>query len=214
MKPVTNQIYHVLNKSIAGYKIFNSGYDFQRFLEISLYYQGNNVLSFSHFVKHKQYKNELSKLVGSHREKRVEIIAYCLMPTHFHFILKQLEDSGIPRFLSDTLNSYTRYFNTRYKRKGPLWQGRTKKILVQTDEQLLHLTRYIHLNPATAYLVDKPQDWIYSSYKEYLNNSTQPQICKFNNLIEIDTHDYKEFVSDTIDYQRNLKKMKDLLTEL
>ena len=73
--------------------------------------------------------------------------------------------------MGDILNSYSRYFNTKQKRKGPLWEGRFENVLIKTDEQLLHLTRYIHLNPVTAYLVDQAKDWQASSYNEYLENS-------------------------------------------
>ena len=66
------------------------------------------------------------------------------------------------------LNSYTRYFNEKIKRKGPLWEGRFKKVLVNSDEQLLHLTRYVHLNPVSAGIVEKPEDWPCSSYREYI----------------------------------------------
>jgi putative transposase len=214
MKTVNGQVYHVLNKSIAGYKIFNNRSEFDRMLERVIFYQSKKREKFSTFNKRKDYKNELKELTTLDGEKEVEIIAYCLMPTHFHLLLKQLTDNGISNYLNILLNSYTRYFNTKHKRKGPLWTGRSKKLLVETDEQLLHLTRYIHLNPATSYLVDKPGDWSYSSYKEYLkttNNSLK--ISKFDDLLDIDTKRYRKFVEDTVDYQRNLKKIKDLLLE-
>lgn len=214
MKLVTGQVYHVLNKSIAGYRIFNNDSEFNRFLETSVYYQSKNSLRFSDFKEHKNYHEELVKLALSKREKIVEIIAYCLMLTHFHFILKQLKDNGISKFLNDTLNSYTRFFNARHKREGPLWAGKTKKVLVETDEQLIHLTRYIHINPTTAYIVDKPEEWKFSSYMEYLNkNQKEFRICKFDDLMDINPDSYKEFAEDRIGYQRDLKKIKDLLLE-
>jgi putative transposase len=84
--------------------------------------------------------------------------------------------------------------------------------LVETDEQLLHLTRYLHLNPTTAYLVDNPQDWPYSSYQQYINEA-QPGLCKFSDLIELDNQQYRQFVADNLDYQRQLKYIKDLIIE-
>jgi hypothetical protein len=63
------------------------------------------------------------------------------MPTPFHLVLGQAADQGIFRFISNTQNSYTRYFNTKPGRKGPLWEGRSKSVLVKADEQLPHLTR-------------------------------------------------------------------------
>ena len=211
MQLSTGQVYHVLNKSIAGYKIFNNKSDFDRLLEAIAFYQCKNSERFSYFNREKNYRQKLEKLVYTNKEKHIDIIAYCLMPTHFHLILKQLQDNGISKFLNNSLNSYTRYFNTKYKRKGPLWQGKTKKVLVESDEQLLHLTRYIHLNPTTSYLVDKPEDWTYSSYKEYIRISgNHIRFCKFDTILDINAEEYKSFVTDTIDYQRSLKKVKDL----
>ena len=121
----TGNVYHVLNKSIAGYKIFNTDQEFHKFFETIIYYQAKRQLSFSDFIERKNYQSKLTELLDPDREKYVEIIAYCLMPTHFHFILKQAKDNGISKFLNDALNSYTRYFNAKYKRKGPLWEGKT-----------------------------------------------------------------------------------------
>lgn len=144
--------------------------------------------------------------------KVVEIVAYCLMPTHVHLILKQSEENGISHFVNNILNSYTRYFNTKHKRKGPLWESRFKSKLVETDEQLLHLSRYIHLNPVTAFLVDKPELWRYSSYREYLCFESAGT-CNFNKLINISPQDYKKFTEDRISYQRELARIKDLIME-
>ena len=214
MKLVNDQVYHVLNKSIAKFKIFNDDIDFNRIIEATIFYQSKNPDKFSVFNRQLNYKQKIKKLTCSDRKNQVEIIAYCFMPTHFHFILKQLKDNGISKFLNDILNSYTRYFNIKYKRKGPLWQGKTKKILVKSDEQLLHLTRYIHLNPTTSYLVGNPEDWAYSSYKEYIRiPGNHIRLCKFDNILDINTEEYKSFVIDTIDYQRDLKKIKDLILE-
>jgi len=214
MDLVTGRVYHVLNKSIAGYEIFNDDFEFNRFLETFVYYQSKNNLKFSEFSNHKEYYSELVDLALLDRERYIQMIAYCLMPTHFHFIIKQLKDNGISKFLNDVLNSYTRFFNTKHKRKGPLWVGNTKKVLVETDEQLLHLTRYIHINSTTAYIVDRPEDWKFSSYMEFLNKSDKEfKICKFDDLLDINPDSYREFINDRIDYQRDLKKIKDLLLE-
>ena len=214
MITVNGYVYHVLNKSIAGYKIFNNSSEFDRMVETTLFYQSKNLESFSLFTRRKNYKHDFEKLVNSKREKIVEIIAYCFMPTHFHFLLKQLKDNGIPEFINILLNSYTRHFNTIHKRKGPLWEARTKKIFVETDRDLLHISRYIHLNPSTSYLVDNPEDWEYSSYKEYLGISDNSiKICNFQEVLDIDNKKYKKFVENRIDYQRDLKEMKDFLLE-
>ncbi len=121
------------------------------------------------------------------------------MPTHLHLILAQLKDEGISLFMQNLLNSYTRYFNVKNERVGPLWQGRFKSILIQSDEQLLHLTRYIHLNPTSQNLVEKPEDWKYSSSNEYLWREDDV-LCNFKENIKIDPNPYRKFVEERQDY--------------
>jgi putative transposase len=136
------------------------------------------------------------------------------MPTHIHLILKQAQDGGIEKFVGLISNSYSKYFNIRHARKGPLWEGRFKNILIENDEQLLHLTRHIHLNPATAFLVNDPGDWKYSSYNEHVETTaSDKRLCNFSNILKIDPVLYKKFTLDQIDYQRQLAKIKRLTLE-
>lgn len=212
---VVGKIYHVFNKSIAGFKIFNNNSEISRIIAVICYYQrGKPPLRFSEFIRSAK-ENHLNETIPlPAKEKLVEIIAYCLMPTHLHLILKQLKGNGISVFMSNILNSYTRYFNTKINRKGPLWEGRFKNVSVETDEQLLHLTRYIHLNPVTAYLVNKPEEWPASSYQEYLLKvNDKDRICKYEDILEIEPTSYKNFVEDIASYQRELATIKELLLE-
>jgi len=214
---VNGEIYHVFNKSIAEYKIFNNDPEFLRMIDVICYYQREKPdLKFSDFVRTPQVKNNQlpPRRWGKRgKNKLLEIIAYCVMPTHLHLVVKQLQENGISTFMSNAQNSYARYFNTKHKRKGPLWEGRFKSVLVETDEYLLHLTRYIHLNPTTAYLVEKPEDWLVSSYREYLLSVGNSRVCKYEDILDIGPKDYKEFVEDRISYQRDLAKIKHLLID-
>lgn len=215
---ITGEIYHIFNKSIAEYKILNDSADFLRLIETLRYYQKKKrkVLSFSHFYRSQERLMQYPKgkeIIDQDRNI-VNIIAYCLMPTHLHLIIRQLEEKGISIFMSNILNSYSRYFNIKHKRKGPLWEGRFKRILVENDEYLIHLTRYLHLNPVTAHLVDVPEKWLYSSYNEYLSNfSIDSRLCKYDDVLDIKPIAYKEFVEDRIAYQRELAKIRNLLLE-
>jgi len=183
-----------------------------------VYFQIENPPSkFSNFIRHKAVINsgffQIFDLIAKDEDKIVQIIAYCLMPTHIHLVLKQLKDGGISTYLSNVSNAYARYFNTCYKRKGPLWEGEFKNVLVKNDDQLLHLTRYNHLNPVTAGLVKKPEDWQYSSYLEYLNSDNIRRFCDYENILEIDPKKYRVFVEDRISYQKELSIIKKLLIE-
>lgn len=209
---VVGQIYHVFTKSIARFNIFNNDNEFFRIIEMLRYYQQENpALKFSKFINIKDKTMEKSLI--SNNNNLVGIIAYSIMPTHIHLILKQIKENGISNFMRIVLNSYTRYFNIKHTRKGPLWEGRFKSVLVKNDEQLLHLTRYLHLNPVTAYLIEKPEDWIATSYKEYLSKINDNQICEYQEILEIEPKEYKKFVEDRISYQRDLGKIKDILLD-
>jgi len=210
---VTNEVYHIFNRSIAKYTIFNNDAEFNRMRELFRYYMWENRrLRFSKWKELKTDTSSQDDLDGLN--KLVIIIAYCVMPTHIHLVLQQRKDNGISVFMSQISNSYSRYFNVKYKRKGPLWEKEFNNVLVEDNEQLLHLTRYIHLNPSTAYLVDNPQEWPASSYGEYLGKvSKKDRICEFESIINISPSEYKEFVEDRVGYQRDLANIKHLLLE-
>lgn len=213
------EVYHVMNKSIAGYKIFTSPRDYIRMVQMLRYFSSASPLpKFSQFLQH-----ELTKELGFERyfeeefrdgKNHIQIIAFCLMPTHIHLVVKQLRRNGISTFMSNMLNSYTRYFNTKYKRKGPLWVGRFKAVLVESDEQLSHLTRYVHLNPVTAKLRDRSEGWDWSSYREYTaNRKIRYPLCQFQELIHMQPREYQLFVEDQASYQRELAEIKHLVLE-
>jgi len=207
-----NQIYHIFNKSIADYKILNNKSDYERMFYLMRYFQIENPpTKFSYFMELKEVQQigffNYFDIITRDQTIIVEIIAYCLMSTHIHLILKQLISPGISDYMSNILNSYSRYFNTKHERKGPLWEGKFQNVPVENNEQLIHLTRYLHLNPVTAHLVERPQDWKFSSYNEYIGN-TDRLVCQFNNLLEIMPKNYKKFVNDRISYQRELALIK------
>lgn len=208
----TGSIYHVLTRSIAKYKVFNTDSDFSRFVESIKYYKKNiKDIHFARFLEMEQKTREA--ILDSKSDNKMRIIAYCLMPTHIHLILVQDKDGAISKFMSDLLNSYTRYFNTKMGRKGPLWESRFKSIKVGKDEQLQHLTRYIHLNPVSINLVNKPEDWKYSSYSEYIGLGRKDLICDWNDFLEIKPAIYRRFVEERIEDQKKLSKIKKVLLE-
>ena len=212
------ETYHLFTRSIADFVIFNNDNDFDRMQQLIKYYSIDNKIKFSDFIAYRNVQkngfNNTLNAISKNKEKLVQVIAYCLMPTHIHLILRQLTDKGISKYMSDFLNSYTKYFNTLHKRKGPLWESRFKNVLVETDNQLLHLTRYIHLNPVTAELVNKPKNWLFSSYGEYIDNVRDSVvICHFEDVLEVRPSSYRRFVDDQIGYQKELAKIKRLLLD-
>ncbi len=132
------QTYHIMNKSIAGFKIFNSKGDFLRMLNLLRFHQKEqmpiNFHSFNEALKAKKKFRKEINLENLHNA--VIVIAYCLMSIHLHFVLQEVKKNSISRVMINILNSYTKYFNIKHDRKGPLWEGRLKKVLIEDDEQL------------------------------------------------------------------------------
>lgn len=106
---------------------------------------------------------------AENQKELVKIFVYCLMPNHFHLLVQQLADGGITAFVSNLANSYTRYFNTKYERIGALFQGAFKAKLIENDEYLLQVSRYIHRNSCSL-LQWQNKMYPYSSYRYYLSS--------------------------------------------
>jgi putative transposase len=215
---VEGEVYHICTKSIAGFNVFNNDSDFERMQQLIKYYKTNNDAKFSDFIVSKSVQeegfNNFLEIISKDKDLLVQIIAYCFMPTHIHLILKQLSKNGISDYMRRILNSYSSYFNTLHQRRGPLWESRFKNVLVKDNEQLLHLTRYAHLNPVTAHLCNNPNKWQFSSYKEYLSEiDDNSKICQFDDLLNIKPSQYRKFVNDRISYQRELSKIKKLMLD-
>lgn len=213
------EVYHVMNKSIAGYKVFNTDDDYTRIIQALEYFSIADPLpKFSYFL---QRSREVGKTFSAYldqcfpKPKRLtRLVAYCFMPTHLHLLLVPLTRDGVAKMMSNVLNSYARYFNIKHKRQGRLWSGPFKNVYAGSDEQLWHLTRYVHLNPVTAHLVEKSEDWPFSSYREYITPSkvTWP-LCDYREMLDIKPRVYRLFVEDQINYQRELAEIKALLLE-
>jgi putative transposase len=99
---------------------------------------------------------------------QVAVIAYCLMPNHYHFVLRQDGEHPLSGFIQAVFNSYTKAFNKLCSRSGTLFEGPFRALHVAEDEYLLHLCRYVHRNPLEAGLVTSLDDWPYSNYPEWI----------------------------------------------
>jgi len=215
--PLVNEdFYHVFNRGIARAPTFMSIANYkQAMLALSYYRFLNPPMSLSRFKK--LAVEERRKLLDDLQEtkKFIEIVSFVLMPNHFHFLIKQIRDNGISKFISQFTNSYTRYFNTVFDRVGPLFQGVFKSVHIETNEQLLHVSRYIHLNPVASNVIRVKDLFFYpwSSFPDYLDSKSslvwmEPVLGQFK------THQaYKKFVLDQVDYAKELEKIKHLIIE-
>jgi putative transposase len=100
--------------------------------------------------------------------EQVEILAYCLMPNHYHLLVRLKSDGFGRRVMQPFGVSYTKAVNKQQRRVGPLFQGPFQAKWVDKDEYLVHLSRYIHLNPVVAGLVARAEGWLFSSYQDYV----------------------------------------------
>lgn len=206
--PFSNQqVYHVYNRGSEKRRIFDDRRDYKRFLKTLVYYQLEGPKpKLSHFFKYQSFK-------PTKTQKIVEILSYCLMPNHFHLLLKQIKEGGITEMITKVSLSYTKYYNTKYDRIGPLFQGEFKAVLIESDEQLIHISRYIHLNPIVSFLVKDLNRFDWSSYLEYLNNVEG--LCSKEDVMGFfkSPKEYEKFVLDQVDYGQQLELIKHKLIE-
>lgn len=172
-----NNYYHVYNRGVEKRRIFEDREDYQTFLKyLELYLSPISVLT---TLKPPPKLNILNHNVSD----EVELVCFCLMPNHFHLIFKQITSEGITKLMRQISTAYSMYFNKRYQRVGPLFQGIYKAIEIDSDEKLIHLSRYIHRNPLERGASLKDFQW--SSYTYYaLGNppvwlETQPILSHF-----------------------------------
>lgn len=214
---VAGEIYHVFNRSVARQPIFLTPKDFSRAIECMKFYLHDNLpLRFSHYNRlPKEQKDQMSDVIKN-SPPIIEILTFCLMPNHVHFLLKSITEKGIVQFMSNFQNSYAKYFNLKTDRSGTLFQAMFKAVRIETDEQLIHVNRYIHLNPATAYIIsniDELEKYAWSSYPHYLSSS--PSFVNKDFVLSFfkNISAYKQFIANQVDYQRKLDKIKHLIFE-
>lgn len=195
---VEDGYYHVYNRGVAGGKIFQDKEDY-------LYFSG---LFARHLSKEPQKDSKGRPYVWFQPE--VSLLAYCWMPTHYHLLIHQATERGILQLMMSVCTAYTMYFNKKYRRRGPLFENNYRASLIQNDTYLMHISRYIHLNPhAHGY-----KTWPYSSFQDYTGHrytewvSAEPIISLFASVPE-----YEQFTADYEAAQRELDAIKHQLAD-
>ena len=160
-------IYHLYNRGVEKRDIFLDAQDYRVFLR---YLKDALMSPAASKRKQKTFKIKTTTFHGVPRPPKnfygvIELLAYCLMPNHFHFLIRQKEERVMKNFVQSIGTRYSMYFNKKYKRVGTLLQGPYKAVLVGEEPYLLHLSRYIHRNPAEH---GTNLETAYSSYGEYL----------------------------------------------
>lgn len=172
------EYYHVYNRGTDKRIIFKDEKDYQRFIKLLYLLNNKDSIEFSLATNKLTYKEIFDFKRGP---KLVSIGAYCLMPNHFHLLLKEEEEKGISIFMLKLLTGYSMYFNKKYKRAGSLFEGAFKATHLDADDYLKYIYSYIHLNPVK--LIDhewrkkgiddiaKAKDFLYKyQYSSYLDS--------------------------------------------
>lgn len=210
-KYVENGFYHIYNRGVEKRTIFEDEQDYGVFLSYLKNYltpKDINLLqqNLASTLTTWHEKDEILKLAKLNNfSENIKLLAYCLMPNHFHLLIKQTETNTIDRFINSLNTRYVMYFNKKYKRVGSLYQGVYKAVLLDNEPQFLHLSRYIHKQ---AIKIDTP-----SSYPEYLGlrrtewvnpKEVLPYFSKSNPSLS-----YESFIKQEDDY----KTLKNLTLE-
>lgn len=216
---IPGEMYHIFNRSVARQPIFVTDYDYQRAIDVLEFYSYEKPqMRYSHYRRLPLVqKKELLKSMSANRQKLVQVLCFCLMPNHFHLLIREISENGISRYMRYFQNSYAKYFNVKNDRAGALFQEMFKAIHIETDEQLIHVARYIHLNPLTSYIVRDFEDldnYRWSSYNVY-TGQTKSDFIDTQTILAFFRfpEKYIEFLKDQIDYQRQLENIKHLLLD-
>jgi putative transposase len=164
----TGEYFHVYNRGVRKTTIFDTQANYAYFLRRAQSFLDN---------------------------ESVRVVCYCLMPNHFHFLLEQVQQGGISKFIQQVCNSYAKALNKQRGQSGHIFESKYKIKLIDSDGYLIWLSRYIHRNPPEAHIARRCGDWHYSSYRHFIgmgkNSIVSPGavLSRFTS-----TDEYRQFV--------------------
>ena len=177
-----DNIYHIYNRGVEKRLLFLNNNDYSRFIQ--------GLVIFNDIKPALNFKYKIDKIENSAKKKKplVNILAFCLMPNHFHLLLQPREDNGITKFMRKLCVGYANYFNLKYQRVGSLFQGKFKSVLIDDESQFTYIPYYVHLNPLDLIYSDwrnkginepkKALDFLgsykWSSYRDYIGKRNFP----------------------------------------
>lgn len=177
MKIVPGEYYHIYNRGNNKQNIFIEKRDWIRFLFSILYFQSSINFpqagrSTSCFVKSSAFDIKRDIIMEILANRHVELINFALMPNHFHITVRENKENGISQYMHRILTAHTKYFNLKYGKTGHLFQGPFQIVHIKENEQLLHLSAYIHRNPREFKQWKNKEDaYPWSSYQDYIKEN-------------------------------------------
>lgn len=196
------EIYHVLNRGVDKRKIFLDNQDYFRFIHDLFEFNDEDRVNttFYYFNKSNDIASRKIDLKKERKSRKllVDIHAFVLMPNHYHILLSSRKEAGISKFIKKLNMGYAKYFNQKYERKGALFEGRYKFILVKDDAHFIHLPFYIHLNPLDLSFsgwrereiknyeksINFLENYRWSSHLDYLGKKNFPSVINKKLLLD------------------------------
>jgi putative transposase len=209
------EYYHVYNRGVDKRKTFQDERDYWRFLDsIVLMNEEKDGL----MIAWRDYKEfhpigtikDFLKLSLRSNKPLVDVVAYCINPNHYHFILKQVAEKGIERFMFKLGTGYSMYFNKKIKRSGSLFQGPFKAVHISSNDKLLYLSGYVNCN-SEVHGICKAEKYRWSSFLNYIGTKKN-NICKKEIISSqfISIEEYKQFAK-SVAKEAQQKKLDDKL---
>lgn len=188
---IPDSYYHIYARGASRQDIFLESSDYYVFLELFRRYLSNEEIKDSAGIPYVKLHDD------------IELLCYCLMSNHFHLLVYQINDGSMQRLMRGVMTAYSRYFNKKYKRSGSLFESRYKASRISSDEYLMHITRYIHLNPK------KWRNYPYSSLGYYLQSHGEDWINE-KTILKLFTSRsaYADFVADYESVKESLDLIK------
>jgi len=206
------EYYHIYNRGVDKRNIFSDEYDVERFLQSMVEFNVEDPIGsiYENSFKDRRLRHPVSKLVY--------VIAYCLNPNHYHFILKQVAEKGVEKYMQRLGMGYAKYFNNKNDRSGSLFQGAFKSVHVGADSYFKHLSAYVNLNNKVHYQLGHPvSKLVRSSWGEYMGENNE-MMCEKEAVLKFfrSRKDYKKFALKSIQemiVRRRKKEWKRLFLE-
>ena len=204
-----DEFYHCYNRGVEKREIFSNQSDYERFINLLYLANSDKAIVFEDI-------NEQNIFAMERGEPIVAVGAYCLMPNHFHLLLREIKEGGITQFMRKLCTGYSMYFNKKYEHSGVLFQGRFKAKHADSDEYLRHLATYIHLNPLdliqsgwkkngvrdSKYAEEFLKKYSYSSLHDYVSDAMRQEIAIINkDLFPAYYSSAKEILEDIREWQ-------------
>ena len=225
----TDIIYHVLNRGVDKRTIFLDNTDHYRFIHDLFEFNDEN-LTFNSRYSFNRNSIDIGRRYIKPRKLLVDILAFCLMPNHYHLLIKPRQENAISAFMKKLNMGYAKYFNIKYNRSGALFQGKYKAVHIEKEAHFIHIPYYIHLNPLDlkfsewrARKIKNPKKAIefldqyrWSSHMDYAGKKNFPSVTNRNLLLEYfgDHKSYKKDITDWInDLDPKDENLKPLLLE-